>query len=56
MTERKIRLFERNKQIRLAFWKEMRKGSSCMDAYLVIGQQFFLSDERIREIVANRKC
>ena len=45
----------RNKAIRKCFHEQLGKGMPVMELYVMIGKQFYLSEERVRQIVAKRK-
>lgn len=49
-------LRERNEKIRSLFWQYIREGVPYMEAYIRVGMEYDLSDDRIREIVARIKC
>ena len=44
----------RNKAIRKCFYEQLGKGMPIMVAYAMTGQQFYLSERRIREIIAKK--
>ena len=46
----------RNKEIRKCFYEQLGKGTPIMEVYVIIGKQFYLSEERVRQIVAKRKA
>ena len=46
----------RNRAIRKHFYGLLGKGIPIMTAYAMIGQEFYLGEERIRQIVAKRNC
>ena len=50
-----IDIQRRNKAIRKCFYEQLGKGMPVMELYLMIGKQFYLSEERVRQIVAKRK-
>ena len=45
----------RNNAIRKCFYEQLGKGTPVMEAYSMTGKQFYLSEERVRQIVAKRK-
>ena len=45
----------RNNAIRKCFYEQLGKGLPIMEAYSMTGKQFYLSEERVRQIVAKRK-
>ena len=45
----------RNKAIRKCFYEQLGKGMPVMELYVMIGKQFYLSEQRVRQIVAKRK-
>ena len=45
----------RNREIRKCFYEHLGKGMPVMELYVLIGKQFYLSEERVRQIVAKRK-
>jgi DNA polymerase III delta subunit len=46
----------RNEAIRKCFYEQLGKGMPIMEAYSLTGQRFYLSEERVRQIVAKRKA
>ena len=50
-----IDIQRRNKAIRKCFYEQLGKGMPVMELYVMIGKQFYLSEERVRQIVAKRK-
>jgi len=49
-------LRERNEKIRSLYWQCLREAMPCMQAYAYVGNQYGLSEDRVREIVAGVKC
>ena len=47
---------QRNQAIREHFYHLLDQGYPLMLAYTMTGKQFYLSEERVRQIVAKRKC
>ena len=47
---------ERNIAIRQTFYAFVKQGYPIMQAYTETGKVFYLSEERIRQIVAKRVC
>ena len=45
----------RNRAIRKHFYDLLGRGLPIMVAYAMTGQQFYLSEKRIRDIIAKRK-
>ena len=45
----------RNREIRKHFYSLLGQGIPIMLAYAMTGQQFYLSEKRIRDIIAKRK-
>ena len=45
----------RNKEIRKCFYEQLGKGLPIMVAYAITGRAFYLSEKRIRDIIAKRK-
>ena len=46
----------RNREIRLHFYDLLKQGVPVMLAYTMTGDRFYLSEERVRQIVAKRKA
>lgn len=46
----------RNRAIRKHFYDLLGTGLPIMVAYAMTGQEFYLGEERIRQIVAKRNC
>ena len=46
----------RNRAIRKHFYDLLGTGLPIMVAYAITGQEFYLGEERIRQIVAKRNC
>ena len=45
----------RKNERRKCFYEQLGKGLPVMELYVMIGKQFYLSEERVRQIVAKRK-
>jgi hypothetical protein len=51
-----MHLQRRNTAIRQHFYSLLQQGIPVMLAYAMTGNQFYLSEERVRQIVAKRKA
>jgi len=45
----------RNRALCERFYAELGKGIPIMQAYAIIGEQFYLSEERARKIIAQQR-
>ena len=50
-----IDIERRNKAIRKCFYEQLGKGRPIMEAYAMAGQCFYLSERRVREIIAEKR-
>jgi hypothetical protein len=51
-----MHLQHRNRVLRLHFYDLLKQGVPVMLAYTMTGDRFYLSEERVRQIVAKRKA
>ena len=49
-----IAAIARNKAIRERYYQLVRDGTPFMVAYAMTGREFYLSDERVRKIIAKK--
>ena len=52
---RMIDIQRRNKTIRQRYYELLKQGHPVMLAYAMTGREFYLSEKRIRDIIAGRK-
>jgi hypothetical protein len=50
-----IDIQRRNKAIQQRFYELLGQGSPVMLAYAMTGKEFYLSEKRVRDIIAGRK-
>lgn len=55
MNKKNQYLIRRNNELRDLFW-HLQKSLPRMEAYATVGEQFGLSEGRVREIIAGQKC
>jgi hypothetical protein len=53
--KRMIDIQRRNKTIRQRYYELLKQGHPVMLAYAMTGREFYLSEKRIRDIIAGRK-